>query len=138
MAGAQVTHSRTQPDVLGKLFQAIPAKAVAVWIVVLFDVLQPLIDNLAEGRIRVRFLAIVVFPKKEVELLLGLGLVLAEPVERFIDGCGVLALALLPVQLRLYLFSGSGVEKTSVFSLTRAISGPDDNKGIISRSSTIG
>ena len=37
-----------------------------------------------------------------------------------------------------YLFSGSGVEKTSVFSLTRAISGPDDNKGIISRSSTIG
>ena len=41
-------------------------------------------------------------------------------------------------QNQLYLFSGSGVEKTSVFSLTRAISGPDDNKGIISRSSTIG
>jgi hypothetical protein len=43
-----------------------------------------------------------------------------------------------PVEDFVYLFSGSGVEKTSVFSLTRAISGPDDNKGIISRSSTIG
>jgi hypothetical protein len=75
--------------------------------VIRLNMLQPAVGDFRERRVPVAWLAQVVLVQQELELLLSLLLVRAEPVELLVDRGRVLALAFLPVHPRLPAPHGS-------------------------------